>query len=97
MVSRRLFCASYRRDRIVTDKPPIERQAPDRAEPLNFVFGRDEAGQWIVLELHGLCGGIFGSQNAAARFAKSESYGRPSTISTSSELLDFYSLVKKAA
>jgi hypothetical protein len=78
-------------------EPPIEPPVQDRLEPLNFVIGRDRAGQWIVVERHGLYGGIFGSRRAAARFAKFESGGRPSTISISTNPLDFYGVPSRAA
>jgi hypothetical protein len=81
----------------MSDEPPIGRSIQDRIEPLNFVIGRDHAGQWIVVERHGLYGGIFGSQDAAARFAKFESGGRRSTISVSSEPLEFYGAMGRAA
>jgi hypothetical protein len=61
------------------------------------VIGRDLAGQWIVVEGHGLYGGIFGSRRAASRFAKFESGGRRSTISISSDPLDFYGAPSRAA
>jgi hypothetical protein len=50
------------------------------SEPLCFLLGRDHDGYWIVRETHGLCGGLFANENAATRYAKSESAGRRSTI-----------------
>jgi hypothetical protein len=49
-------------------------------EPLSFVLGRDHGGHWIVQEAHGLCGGLFASENDAIRYAKSESGGRGTVI-----------------
>jgi hypothetical protein len=49
-------------------------------EPLSFVLGRDHGGHWIVQEAHGLCGGLFASENDAIHFAKSESVGRGTVI-----------------
>jgi hypothetical protein len=63
------------------DDPDIERSAQEGADPLGFAIGRDEAGQWIVVERHGLYGGIFGSEVAALRFAKFKSGCRRSSIS----------------
>ena len=49
-------------------------------DPLRFTLGRDHDGLWIVQEAHGLCGGLFISENAATRYAKFESAGRGSVI-----------------
>ena len=49
-------------------------------DPLCFTLGRDHDGLWIVQEAHGLCGGLFTSENAATRYAKFESAGRGSVI-----------------
>jgi hypothetical protein len=49
-------------------------------DPLRFTLGRDHDGLWIVQEAHGLCGGLFTSENAATRYAKFESAGRGSVI-----------------
>ncbi|HEY1941174.1 MAG TPA: hypothetical protein VGH40_03540 [Roseiarcus sp.] len=49
-------------------------------EPLCFVVGRDQSGHWIVQETHGLCGGLFSTENAAIRYAKFESADRKSVI-----------------
>jgi hypothetical protein len=81
----------------MTDDPDIERRAQDGADPLGLTIGRDEAGQWIVVERHGLYGGIFGSELAAVRFAKFESGGRRSSISMSSQPLALYGPASKAA
>jgi len=81
----------------MNDDPAIERPALDRADPLSFVIGRDRAGQWIVVERHGLYGGIFNSELAAVRFAKFESGGQRSSISVSSQPLDFYGPASRAA
>jgi hypothetical protein len=64
---------------------------------LSFIIGRDRAGQWIVVERHGLYGGIFNSELAAVRFAKFESGGQRSSISVSSQPLDFYGPASRAA
>jgi hypothetical protein len=50
------------------------------SEPLCFVLGRDGDGRWIVQEAHGLCGGLFASQDAAIRYAKFEAAERGSVI-----------------
>jgi hypothetical protein len=44
------------------------------------VVGRDTRGHWIVQETHGLCGGLFSTENAAIRYAKFESADRKSVI-----------------
>jgi hypothetical protein len=81
----------------MTEEPPIGHSEQGSIEPLSFVIGKDRIGQWIVVERHGLYGGIFGSQHAAARFAKFESGGRRSTISISSEPLELYRAASRAA
>jgi hypothetical protein len=81
----------------MNDDPAIERPALDRADPLSFIIGRDRAGQWIVVEQHGLYGGIFNSELAAVRFARFESGGQRSSISVSSQPLDLYGPASRAA
>jgi hypothetical protein len=49
------------------------------------------------LARHGLYDGIFGREVAAVRFAKFESGGRRGSIAMSSQPLDFYGPVDKAA
>jgi hypothetical protein len=56
-------------------------------EPLCFVVGRDQSGHWIVQETHGLCGGLFRTEDAAIRYAKFESADRKSVIRHSSHPL----------
>jgi len=60
------------------DSHAAENEIPP--EPLSFVLGRDHGGRWIVQEAHGLCGGLFASENDAIHFAKSESAGRETVI-----------------
>jgi hypothetical protein len=81
----------------MNDDPAIERPALDRADPLSFIIGRDRAGQWIVVERHGLYGGIFNSELAAVRFAKFESGGQRSSVLVSSRPLGFYGPASRAA
>lgn len=52
------------------------------AEPnsaLRFIIAKDSSNHWVVLETHGLFGGVFVSQHAAIRFVKEESANRQST------------------
>lgn len=49
-------------------------------EPLCFLVGRDDGGHWVVQETHGLCGGLFTTEDAAIRYAKFESADRKSVI-----------------
>lgn len=58
-------------------------------DPLHIVIGQDDAGQWIVEETHGLCGGIFSSKDAALRFAKSETADRKGNLAMTSDRLEF--------
>ena len=62
---------------------PEEANTPEEEvppEPLCFVLGRDRGGHWIVQEANGLCGGLFASEKAAIRYARSEGAGRGSVI-----------------
>ena len=81
----------------MSNAPQVELPSPEGGEPLIFVKGRDVVGQWIVVERHGLYGGIFGSKAAAAQYAKFESGGRRSIVSISVEPLDFYGAARNAA
>jgi len=38
----------------------------------HFVIGRDHEAHWIVIETHGLCGGVFRDEAAARRFVEEE-------------------------
>ncbi len=39
---------------------------------LHFVVGRDTEAHWIVVETHGLCGGLFRDEAAALHYAEEE-------------------------
>ncbi|WP_425338926.1 hypothetical protein [Methylocapsa acidiphila] len=56
-------------------------------EPPSFIVGRDGDDHWIVVETHGLCGGIFVDEAAAMRYARAESRGRPDAIRLAPSLL----------
>jgi hypothetical protein len=58
-------------------------------EPLSLLVGRDRHNHWIVVETHGLCGGIFADQAAALRYAREESGGHPEAIRIVPYLLAF--------
>ena len=81
----------------MNDDPAIERPALDRADPLGFNHRARQTGQWIVVERHGLYGGIFNSELAARRFAKFESGSQRSSISVSAQPLDLYGAASRAA
>ncbi|VFU07608.1 RAG2 PHD domain containing protein [Methylocella tundrae] len=49
-------------------------------EPPSLIVGRDEANHWVVVEAHGLCGGIFATEAAAMRYACEESRGRAGAV-----------------
>ncbi len=49
-------------------------------DPLRFVIAKDSANQWIVMETHGLYGGVFVSKEAAMRFSDFECGGRNGTL-----------------
>lgn len=47
---------------------------PDQA--LRFIIAKDNSNRWVVLETHGLFGGVFVSEYAAIHFVKEESAKR---------------------
>lgn len=51
-----------------------------KQEPPSLIVGRDEANHWVVVEAHGLCGGIFATEAAAMRYACEESRGRAGAV-----------------
>ncbi len=55
----------------------------------HFIVGRDSANHWVVIETHGLSGGLFADQAAAMRFVKEESHGRPGAVEIADQRLDF--------
>jgi hypothetical protein len=59
------------------------------AEALHFIIGRDRADQWVVVETHGLAGGLFTDEATALRFARDESRGRQGAIEIADYRLDF--------
>jgi hypothetical protein len=67
-------------------KPPerpyrtFESRSAPPSDPLRFVIARDASNQWIVMETHGLYGGVFVSKEAAVRFADFECGGRKATV-----------------
>jgi hypothetical protein len=81
----------------MTDRTVMEQPACDEGDPLKFVIGRNSAGFWVVVERHGLYGGIFVSQRAAAQFAKFESAGRRSLIAICAGPLELYDGARSAA
>lgn len=50
----------------------IEEQGEAAADWPHFVVGRDQLARWVVIETHGLCGGVFRDQAAALRYAEEE-------------------------
>jgi hypothetical protein len=55
----------------------------------HFIVGRDSANHWVVIETHGLSGGLFTDQAAAMRFAREESQKRPGAVEIADQRLDF--------
>ena len=47
-------------------------QHPPAADGAHFVVGRDPEAGWIVIETHGLCGGLFRDEATALRYAEEE-------------------------
>ena len=58
-------------------KEPPSRPSPDA---LRFVITRDASDKWIVMETHGLYGGVFISRDAAVHFADLECRDREATF-----------------
>jgi hypothetical protein len=50
----------------------LEEQGEAAADGPHFVVGRDQQARWIVIETHGLCGGLFRNRAAALRYAAEE-------------------------
>ncbi len=65
---------------------PLREGAEDEAassqEPPSLIVGRDDENHWIVVETHGLCGGIFATEAAAVRYAREESRGRRGAVAS---------------
>ncbi|MGP0058696.1 MAG: hypothetical protein ACLPID_05360 [Beijerinckiaceae bacterium] len=57
--------------------------------PAHFIVGRDGADHWVVVETHGLAGGLFTDKATALRFAREESRGRQDAIEIADYRLDF--------
>ena len=57
-----------------------EEGAASDQEPPSFIVGRDDENHWVVVEAHGLCGGIFATEAAAMRYAREQSQGRPHAV-----------------
>jgi hypothetical protein len=49
-------------------------------EPLRFIIAKGATANWIVVETHGLYGGVFVSKDAAIRFVDRESRDRQATV-----------------
>jgi hypothetical protein len=58
------------------------KEPPGRLNPdaLKFVIAEDASRNWIVMEAHGLCGGVFASREAAIHFADLECRNREATF-----------------
>jgi hypothetical protein len=58
-------------------KEPPSRPNPDA---LRFIITKDASNNWILMETHGLCGGVFVSRDAAIHFADLECRNREATF-----------------
>ncbi|MGP8232706.1 MAG: hypothetical protein ACLQL2_08600 [Methylovirgula sp.] len=61
-----------------------DQHSPAADDP-HFVVGRDLEAHWIVIETHGLCGGLFRDEAAALRFAEEECEAYRAEIEISGE------------
>jgi hypothetical protein len=68
---------SNRTKRAQKAKEPPGRPSQDA---LKFVIAEDASSNWIVMEAHGLCGGVFTSRDAALHFADLECRDREATF-----------------
>jgi hypothetical protein len=59
------------------------------ADGMHYIVGRDGSDHWVVMETHGLCGGLFADRTTALRFARDESHGRPYDVEIAENRLDF--------
>jgi hypothetical protein len=57
-----------------------DNESESKQEPPSLIVGRDHDNHWIVVETHGLCGGIFANEAAAMHYAREESRGRPGAV-----------------
>jgi crotonobetainyl-CoA:carnitine CoA-transferase CaiB-like acyl-CoA transferase len=57
-----------------------EEGAASEQEPPSLIVGRDGENHWVVVETHGLCGGLFATEAAAMRYAREQSQGRPDAV-----------------
>jgi len=62
------------------DRETVEKNAASVKEPPSLIVGRDNENHWVVVETHGLCGGIFATEAAAMRYAREESQGHPDVV-----------------
>ena len=58
-------------------------------DPAHFIVGRDGADHWVVIETHGLAGGLFTDKATALRFAREESRSSQDAIEIADYRLDF--------
>lgn len=52
-----------------------------------YLVGRDAEGHWLAVETHGLAGGIFRTEAAAAHFAAFETGHRAGAVARAERLL----------
>lgn len=53
-----------------------------------FIVGQDHQGHWVVIEPHGLAGGIFVSRDAAFDYAEFECGHRPGAVQLAAEPIE---------
>ena len=53
----------------------VPNRSPAAGHVPHFLVGRDRNDGWVVIEIHGLCGGLFRDAGAALRYAREESQG----------------------
>jgi hypothetical protein len=55
----------------------VEKNEDSEKEPPSLIVGRDCENHWVVVEVHGRCGGIFANEAAAMHYARDEARGYP--------------------
>jgi hypothetical protein len=68
---------SNRLELVEHEKEPPSKRSPDA---LRFILTKDDSDNWILMEMHGLCGGVFVSKDAAIHFADLECRDREATF-----------------
>lgn len=65
-------------------------EQPQAGSPApQLIVGRDRDSHWVVVETHGLCGGIFVTAEAALLYARSEANRRAGAVRLADAVISF--------